>query len=511
MTVRLGVRHKLVLLTLVLLVVVSFSFTWLNLTLSRGWVEEDLKDRAITFAREVAATIGDRREFESGALLQDQIQQIMAVRQNVLQLDIVAFGVAGARVIATSRAQIRLPFHRKDADQVLKGQVISRLVKEERGRYWEVMAPITLEGTIAGAVAAKFSLDRADRLASRIRSWAFGLAAASVLVTGILMSLAVSLVVDRPIRRFMGAIARVRRGDTEATVPLRTADEFGVLAIHFNEMMMRINHFNDELQGRVKEATAELDRRYQEVQRLNELLFEMQRNLSHAERLALSGRIMAEVAHEIGTPLHSVAGHLELLRKDLPSDLRSENLVRRLLVIETQLARVTEIIAQLLDLTRRSPGEPGPVDVNQLVRDTADLVRPGLTAAGLTLQVILDSELPTVQGHSNGLQQVVLNLLTNAIDATPAGGRVRVTTRARPDRGEVELEISDTGQGIPLAHQKQIFEPFFSTKERGQGTGLGLFISAQIVREHRGRIEVQSAEGCGSTLRVFLPVLGGFP
>lgn len=508
---RLGVRQKLVLLNILLLVVVALGFAALNLGLSQGWVEEDLKERAIAFAREVAATIADRREFESGALLNDQIRQILAIRQSVLQIDILAFGVEGTKVVATSHASPRLPFDRKDTDQILKARIISRFVKDAQGRYWEVMAPVTLEGSVAGAVATRFSVDRADRLASRARWWAVALTAASVVVAGFLMSLAVKLVVDRPVRRFMEAIARVRGGDPTATVPIKSADEFGVLASHFNEMMARINRFSEELQARVTEATAELDRRYREVQRLNALLFEMQRSLGHVERLAISGRIMAEVAHEVGTPLHSVAGHLELLRKDLPPDLLSEDLARRLVVIETQLTRVIEIITQLLDLTRRSPGEPGPVDLNRLIGDTADLVRPGLSAAGLAFRLVTAPELPPVLGHQNQLQQVILNLLTNAMDATPAGGRVEVTTRTHPDRGEVQVEVSDTGQGIPLTHRKQIFEPFFSTKGPGQGTGLGLFISVQIVRDHKGRIEVESEETRGSTFRVFLPAGGGSP
>src|SRR5256885_6644417 len=134
-------------------------------------------------------------------------------------------------------------------------------------------------------------------------------------------------------------------------------------------------------------------------------------SLSHAERLALAGRIMAEVAHEVGTPLHSVAGHLELLRQDLPPSALSDDVRRRLAVIDTQLARVTQIIAQLLDLTRRTPGEPEKVDVNRLVTEIAEVVRPGMVAAGLVLDAATQPELPRVDGYSNHLQQVVLNLL----------------------------------------------------------------------------------------------------
>lgn len=503
---RLGVRGKLVVLSVAILLVVSFSFTALSLALFQGWVGETLRDRAIVFAREIAATIKDRRELESSRLLHEQVQRILEIRPNVLQLDILTFGRDGTTVVATSHPEGRLPFTRRETQQVRSGRLITRHIRDERGRYWEVMAPVQLEGQVAGAVAARFSVDRADRLATRIRTWAFTLTAVSVVVMGTLMGLAVHFVVDRPLRRFMEAIARVGEGREAVRVRLGAAGEFGVLASHFNEMLARINRFSEELETRVKEATEELDHRYREVHRLNELLFETQRRLSHAERLALSGRLMAEVAHEVGTPLHSVAGHLELLRKDLPSDLLTEDGARRFAIIETQVARMIEIITQLLDLSRRAAGRPGPVGVNRLVRDMAELVRPSLSARGVTLDVATSPELPPVKAYPSELQQVILNLLTNALDATPAGGRIEVTTRAVPDREEVEIAVSDTGRGIPAAHRKQIFEPFFSTKEPGQGTGLGLFISAQIVRDHHGRLDVESDEGRGSTFRVVLPV-----
>src|SRR5215831_5690888 len=498
-----GVRLKLVVLSVAVLVVVSFGFTALSLSLSRGSVEEEMKERAIIFASEIAATIGDRHELEDSALLQRQIRQILEIRQAVLQLDILALDADGARIVATSHTDRRLPFARADLERTRKGQVVSRLVQP--ARYWEVMAPITLNGTVAGAVASRFSLERADTLASRTRIWALTLTAASVVVMGILMSLAIRRVVDRPIQRFMDAIARVRGGDTTVTVPVNGTDEFAVVAQHFNDMMARIHHFSDELHVRVKEAVAESEQRYHEVQRLNEQLFEMQRHLSHAERLAVSGRIMAEVAHEMGSPLHSVAGHLELLRKGLPAHVLNEDTSRRLAIIETELGRMTEIIAQLLDLTRRSAGNPDLVDIGRVVRETVELVRPGISAAGLRFRVDSTAELPRIHGHARQLQQVVLNLLTNAMDATAPGGQVAVETRDDPERRQVVIEVRDNGHGIISAHRKQIFKPFFSTKAPGRGTGLGLFISARIVRDHRGVIDVESAPGRGSTFRVALP------
>ncbi|PYN81144.1 MAG: hypothetical protein DMD96_10960 [Candidatus Rokuibacteriota bacterium] len=508
---RLSVRHKLILCGTLAILVVSSGFTWVSLLLARRAIEEDLQNRAIVYAREVAAAIGGRRELETGPALSQLIARLLEIRRSVLQLDVLTFEREGATVVASNAPNVPLPFTPRDADEVLGGRVVSRAVTTDAGQHWEVMAPITLEGVVAGAVAVKFSAQRAEELAGRIRFWALTLATASLVLTAVLMSVAIQLVVDRPIRRFMDAISSVADDGVPAAVSVATADEFGVLAHHFNEMVARIGRFSDELRTRIADATGELDRRYQQVERLNALLFEMQRRLSHAERLALSGQVMAEVAHEVGTPLHSVAGHLELLRRDLPPTVLTDDVARRLAVIEAQVTRVIEIIARFLDATRRVPGESSAVDLNDLARDTAVLVRPGLASAGLGLDVHAEPALPLVRGQRDQLQQVILNLLTNAIDATPSGGRVEVTTLARPAQGEVEIAIADSGHGIAATDRKHIFDPFFSTKEAGRGTGLGLFITAEIVREHKGRIEIESDEGRGSTFRVILPAVESGP
>jgi len=279
-------------------------------------------------------------------------------------------------------------------------------------------------------------------------------------------------VVNRPIERFV----RAMRGAEAEPVAVSSHDEFGAMARHFNDM----------------------------IARARERLFAMQRDLSHSERLALSGRIVAEVAHEVGTPLHSIMGHLELLREDLPAATVSGTIERRLRVIESQLGRVREIIDRLLDVTRRSPQPPVAVDINALVQETIELVRPALVAAQLELKVQADPAAPRFLGQRSELQQVLLNLLTNALDATPPGGVVQVATRARG--GEVELEVADTGCGIAAVELKRIFDPFVTTKEPDRGTGLGLFISAQLVHDHGGRIDVVSEPGHGSVFRVTLPV-----
>src|SRR5499425_401138 len=417
---RLSVRHKLTLFSTLVILAVSSGFTWVSLGLARRAIEEDLRNRAIVYAREVAAAIWRGRELESGPALHQLIVRLLEIRTSVLQLDVLTFDADGMTLVASNEPRGQLSFNWSDAEDVQRGRVISRAISRGGEHHWEVMAPITLEGAVAGAVAVKFSAQRSDELIGRIRFWALTLAGASLVLMGVLMTLAIQYVVDRPIRRFMDAISAAADDGAPAPVSVTTTDEFGVLARHFNEMVARIARFSEELRTRIAEATGELDHHVRQVEQLNVLLYEMQRRLSHAERLALAGRIMAEVAHEVGTPLHSVAGHLELLRQDLPPSALSDDERRRLSVIDAQLARVTQIIAQLLDLTRRTPGEPEAVDVNRLVTEIPEVVRPGIVAAGLRLDATTQPSLPPIEGYANQLQQVVLNLLTNAVDATPA-------------------------------------------------------------------------------------------
>ena len=262
------------------------------------------------------------------------------------------------------------------------------------------MAPITLEGAVAGAVAVKFSTRRAEELAARIRFWALTLAAASLVLMGVLMSVAIHFVVDRPIRRFMDAIspaadrrrARHRLGRDGGRV--RRA----------RQPLQRDGRahrpFSDELRTRIAEATGELDRRYQQVEQLNALLFEMQRRLSHAERLALSGQVMAEVAHEVGTPLHSVAGHLELLRKDLPPavlpPVTSSGVSRSSRPSWRASSRSS---AGSSDAPGAQPGEPTPVDLDAPRPRHRRAGSPGLASGRLTLEVRAEPALPAVRGQ----------------------------------------------------------------------------------------------------------------
>jgi two-component system, NtrC family, sensor kinase len=219
------------------------------------------------------------------------------------------------------------------------------------------------------------------------------------------------------------------------------------------------------------------------------------------ERLASLGLLAAGVAHEVNTPLTGISGYAQLLLDDLAADdPRRETLEK----IEIQTQRVSKIANSLLNLARPERSAFEDLTLNEAVQEVLRLFEPQIRDKRIVLRVELDDELPEVRGHRGKLQQVLLNLLSNARDAVEGGGRIAVRTIHRD--GRVVLEVVDDGVGIAESDLPRIFDPFFTTKGRGKGTGLGLSISYGIVREHDGAMHVKSVPGQFTRFEVELPV-----
>jgi signal transduction histidine kinase len=176
---------------------------------------------------------------------------------------------------------------------------------------------------------------------------------------------------------------------------------------------------------------------------------------------------------------------------------------QRLVTVDGQIRRLVETVEQLLASTRGKVSQPKPTDLNHLVRSVTDLMAPVLTTKGINCIFAMDGRLPKIEVDGHQMQQVLLNLLTNAVDAMPKGGRLHIQTAA--DGDVALLRIADSGPGVPLEARDRIFEPFFTTKVGG-GTGLGLAICRQIIQTHKGRIEVTDTPGGGTTFTVRLPL-----
>ena len=299
-------------------------------------------------------------------------------------------------------------------------------------------------------------------------------AVAIMLVLALLVGTRAASQATAPLSALSTAARRLARGDWSARPRIDTGDEIQHLAEDFGAMA-------DELMA--KEAR----------------LLEQQHLLHRSERLALLGRFAAEVAHEVGNPLAAIKASLQAMQEEgVPvqsTDPRLERLVR-------EVDRLDKILRGLLSSARRRP-EPGTAcDGAAVAATVTGLMQAQAARAGVALALEVPEGLPRLCVDGERLQQVLFNLLANALEATPEGGRV--TLALSSDAGAARLAVSDTGRGIPEADRARLFEPFFTT--RPGGTGLGLAVAEQIVRESGGKLSVDSTPGVGSTFTVELPV-----
>ncbi|MBI3941274.1 MAG: hypothetical protein HY315_10600 [Acidobacteria bacterium] len=234
-----------------------------------------------------------------------------------------------------------------------------------------------------------------------------------------------------------------------------------------------------------------------------EALQEKQEELVQASRLASIGELVDGVAHEVNNPTGVILIRSECALATLPRE-GFPSVWEDLEEIRLQAGRMTKLVRTLLAFSRAAPMRAVPVDLNQVVRRSLDLVSAYLAISGIRIELDLAPDLPSIRGDTSRLEQVIVNLVKNAADAMPHGGILSCTTRGNHDF--VSLAIADTGAGIPQDILGKIFHPFFTTKAPGQGTGLGLSISAGIVADHGGRIDVQSEPQRGSIFTVHLPV-----
>jgi len=248
-----------------------------------------------------------------------------------------------------------------------------------------------------------------------------------------------------------------------------------------------------------EQALAELHARTEELRATTQQLWQ-------AARLAGVGELAASIAHELNNPLGTVSLRVEGILAKTPAD---DPRRKPLEIIEGEVERMAGLVSNLLQFSRAGRDQVSTVNVCEEIERTIDLVAHLLRKRGVRVQTEFAPEVPVIHADRQQLRQVFLNLFTNAIDAMPEGGRL--TPRVRP--GElpggipaVVIEVADTGVGIPPELLGRVFDPFFTTKEEGKGTGLGLAICRRIVDQHRGKIEIDSEVGRGTTIRLVLPV-----
>jgi signal transduction histidine kinase len=356
-------------------------------------------------------------------------------------------------------------------------------------RYYRVEPIVNAAGD---GMAAALILEELPPVSREVRARAFTALWARLGLLALLASIVAVVIhrsVARPLRILTRQVEAIGQGPFAPQLRPTRHDEIGRLAQAFDRMCIR------------------LEAAYHQLAAEGEAKLRLERALHQSEQLAALGQLASRLAHEIGTPLNIIQGRAEQLvqRGSLAAKDREF-----LGVIVTQIDRISGFIRQLLTLARRSAPHLRPVRLEDLVRRVAEVVSDRGTAAGVVVTLELAEDVPPVLGDAEQLQQVLLNLSVNALQAVGPAGRVTLRTRCQPPGlvgpgGWSAVEIADTGPGIAPADLSHIFEPFFTTKGQIGGTGLGLAISREIIRSHQGEIQVESTPGHGTQFRVALP------
>lgn len=264
-------------------------------------------------------------------------------------------------------------------------------------------------------------------------------------------------------------------------------------------------HFHAHQLDQERQRSEQLVRMQEHIKR-----HELERQVQQAEKLAGLGQLTAGLAHEIGTPLNIISGNAEYILRHLGDDDPHRTELRG---ITRETERIAAMIRRLLDFARPKPLKTEPLDLNELLRDTAAVLARQAQRANVETRLDLSERLPQVAGDRGQLEQVFINLGLNATQAMPQGGTLTITTRrsrrrTATGRSEplVAVAFHDTGGGIRRKDLRQVFKPFFSTKAAAEGTGLGLAVSQRIVEDHGGDIRVTSRVGHGATFTVRLPI-----
>jgi signal transduction histidine kinase len=462
-------------------------------------VEDELLESARAVALGVAAELTERAALPNAAELEEQRLQFAEAVPELLALTVTRLA-EGRTIVETSTEPIPPPGAVALAAQAVAAREI---VTSEplAGGLRLVAVPLERDGGPYGAVIASLSMERLERVRRRASLGALGAWAIAVVVIAAVVGLLGRFLVDRPLASILEAMQRTAAGDLQARAPVHRRDEIGAVAAEFNTMLGRVQDFDAALREEVRRATAELEARNTALADTARRLFAARRDLARAEHLAAAGRLARTVAHQVGTPLNLISGHVQVMREQAPP---GSSLEPRLKMVLEQIARVTTIVQGFLDETRRpTPPAKQRIAPAEILQRVADLTRPALDAGGISLELRCEPGLDEVEVDAAQMTEAFLNLVANSIDAMPGGGAL--TLAARAAEGGVEITVTDTGTGIAAEHVGHVFDPLFTTKPVGKGTGLGLAIVRDVVGAHGGRAGVSSEWGAGTVVTISLP------
>jgi two-component system NtrC family sensor kinase len=354
--------------------------------------------------------------------------------------------------------------------------------------------------TVLGVLDVRMSFEKADANIARARRQLILYAVIGTVVVALSSGVFLFVTVHVPVRRLREGTRQISEGHLDYRILLSSKDEIGALASAFNDMTQSLQKAEQEnrlwsqtLERRVEEKTAELKQIHEQIMQI--------------EKMASLGKLSATVAHELNNPLEGILNYCKLISKRLkklepapPTVATLEDL--ELIIGEVQ--RCGNIVKNLLLFSKRQVGEFGLVPVAEIVDKTVRLMQHHFKISNVSFEAAIAAPEATIMCDENQVQQALIALFVNAVEAMPQGGelRLRVTQDAA---GAVRMEVSDTGAGIPAEDLPHLFEPFFTTKKEGKGVGLGLSVVYGILERHDGTVSVQSGLGKGTVFTLNFP------
>jgi len=508
MRLRLNLQQKILLLVAGSMSLVLIASSYLHSGRIRSLIEKDHYDTAVSQTVALGNRIAEFDYFSNLEDLQQEMQLVVSSRPDFRQIDVYENQQTVPQLIATTATGTSNLLSAWDGNApTATTSAASTQVHLNNGDYWLITTPVSNEqhsGFIKALVLRGYHRNLVSSLHREYNFILFGAVVASVL----LLYLLFVYFFRKPLKDIVQTMAHARKGDLSARAPVRRDDELGEIAGGFNQMMDDIasrSREREELLDQIGDLNSELVKKVHlatsELRAANGNLILTQQRLSLAERMAAIGQVTASLAHEIGTPLNAINGHLQLLARNHPACGDTQ---RRLNIINAQFASIVQTVKSLLERTHRRPIDPQLTDINQIVEELLLLVAPIVESHNIRVSQELDEGLPCVLADRESLHQVFLNLVNNSLEAMPDGGDMKFVTNYLAQAKLIEVRLIDSGTGIGDDARNHLFEPMWTTKK--SGSGLGLAIAREIVLEHGGKIDCVEVEK-GAEFRVVLPVV----
>jgi len=405
----------------------------------------------------------------------------------------------GTAIEEPSSTERRRIFSRDDGTRIL-GFVTA--IRNEESCYNAACHFHKEDEAVLGTIDVLMSLKEADEIFISERSKMISTNAVVTFSLALMVGIFIWIFVHVPVKKLILGTKEISLGNLEYKINSVSKDEMGMLAKSFNQMTndltnakKEITDWSNELEARVKEKT--------------DALKKTQDRILQIEKMASLGKLSATVAHELNNPMSGILTYSKLVQKKLKKNILSPDektsILDSLKMIETESERCGSIIKNMLIFSRKQEPEFKPCQINDIADFALQLISHHLKLNNIELQRELQSELPVVYADEHQIRQALLALYMNAIEAMENGGVLKVKTGYNKIKNLIYIQIQDNGKGIPMNIQKQIFEPYFTTKNEVKGVGIGLFVVYGIVQNHNAEIQVESEVNKGTTFTIKLP------